>query len=430
MAPQHPRLSRLGLPLLLGLSLLVGGCGSGGGQRPSRNPSVTGTFAFWPRPPAEPRLQFLQAIASREDVSPSSRSALSIAVFGEDDARETGIVKPYGLSLRNGRLYVCDITKGQLVVLDFAAKQMRVLGATGFNTLANPVDVHVAEDGMIYVADNERFAVMVFDASERFVRVIGHENFAPVGLATFGDRLYVCNKDAQIVEIFNRFTGEMIGTIGEVGDADGQFRLPLGIDTDGEGNVYVMDMMRCRLQKFGPDGELLAAMGDIGDTAGSFVRPKQIAVDSDGIVYVVDATFQNVQMFDSELRLLMHFGAAGDFAGSMNLPAGICVDDGSMQYFADELHPGFAAKRVVLVGNQFGPAKVNAYAMGERAEGWSISELTAKAADINPGVGQNPQGARLQDAGAEPEPVEDPAAGEGGGGDSGGTGGGAGGNSP
>lgn len=424
MTPQHPRLSCLGFPLLLGLALVVAGCGSDGPERRSRNPSVTGTYAFWPRPPSEPRLQFLQAIASREDVSPNARSALSIAVFGEDQGQEGAIVKPYGLALREGRLYVCDITKGQLIVLDFAAKQMRVLGATGFNTLANPVDVHVAEDGMIYVADNERLAVFVFDANERFLRVIGHENFAPVGLSTFGDRLYVCNKDAQIVEIFNRFTGEVLGTIGEVGDADGQFRLPLGIDTDGGGNVYVMDMMRCRLQKFSPDGELLAAMGDVSDAAGSFVRPKQIAVDRDGIVYVVDATFQNVQMFDSEFRLLMHFGAGGDFAGSMNLPAGICVDDGSMQYFADELHPGFAAKRVVLVGNQFGPAKINAYAMGERAEGWSISELTSKAADINPGMGQNPDAARLQDAGDEPEPVEEPEGGEGaGGGADGGTGG-------
>lgn len=384
--------------------LLLAGCGGSTGSTSSK-PSVSGMYAFWPRPPADPHIQFLQPIASREDVSPTKRSALSNLVFGEDQGLEGAIQKPYGVDMHNGRMYVCDIRKNTLVVLDFDKQQMRLVGATGFNTLTNPVDVHVADDGMIYVADNERMAVFVFDAQERFQRVIGHDEFRPVGLVTTGDRLYVCNIDQQIVEIFNRFSGERIGQIGTIGDEDGSFRVPLGIDADPEGNIFVVDMMRCRIQKFSPDGEVLAAVGAVADVAGSFVRPKQLAVDSDGIVYVVDAAFQNVQMFDSELRLLMHFGAGGNFAGAMNLPAGICVDETSLRFFADELHPGFDAKRIVLVTNQFGPAKVNAYAMGDRAEGWTVSDLTANALDTESGTGQNPQMAPLQDAGDElPEP--------------------------
>jgi len=425
MAPHQYRFPRLGLAMYLGLVIAGVGCGSTTPHQAGRKPAVSGIYDFWYGEHVDPHLQFLQAIASREDVTPGARNIWSDMIFGEDDGRETAIVKPYGLALKDGRLYVCDVTKNQLLVLDFAKKQMRILGATGFTTLANPVDVHIADDGVIYVADNERAAVFVFGTDEKFQRVIGHEDFSPVGLATSGDRLYVCNKDSQLVEIFNRFTGEMLGTIGTIGDFFFNFRVTIVIYTDGEGNVYVMDMMRCRLQKFSPQGELLAAVGDAADAAGSFVRPKQIAVDSDGIVYVVDATFQNVQMFDSQFRLLMHFGASGDFAGSMNLPAGICVDDGSMAYFADELHPGFAAKRIVLVGNQFGPAKVNAYAMGERAEGWSISELTANAAEIEAGLGQNPRTANLQDAGDEAEPLPEPE--DGGEQPGGGAGGGAGG---
>ncbi|MCC7390416.1 MAG: hypothetical protein IT431_16810 [Phycisphaerales bacterium] len=414
MPPRVRSIARLAAPLAVGMILLAG-CG-GGAPATSRKPSVSGLYAFWPRPPADPHMQFLQPIASREDVSPEKRSALSNLVFGEDQELQSAIEKPYGVDIRDGCMYVCDIRKNTLVVLDFAKQQMRLVGATGFNTLVNPVDVHVADDGMIYVADNERLAVFVFGADERFQRVIGHDEFRPVGVVTVGDRLYVCNIEQQVVEIFNRFTGEQIGSIGSVGDQDGQFRLPIGIDADGEGNLYVVDMMRCRVQKFGPDGAFLASVGDVSDNAGSFVRPKQIAVDSDGVVYVVDAAFQNVQMFDSEFRLLMHFGAAGDFAGAMNLPAGICVDDTSLRYFTDELHPGFRAKRLVLVTNQFGLAKVNAYAMGDRDEGWTISELTINAADVGAGVGQNPEMTRLQDPGELPDdepPVETPSQGGG-----------------
>ncbi len=413
------------LPLVGGVLAIiaVSGCGSSSERRGEGKPSVTGQYAFWPMPPADPHMQFLQPIASREDVASEARSALADAVFGVEDRQASAINKPYGVDMRDGRMYVCDIRKNTLVVLDFKKKQMRLVGATGFNSLANPVDVEVADDDMIYVADNERNAVFVFDAKEKFVKVIGHDEFRPVGLATFGDRLYVCNLDLQIIEIFNRFTGETIGTIGEVGDEDGQFRVPLGIDTDIEGNVYVVDLMRCRLQKFSPDGELLAAVGTYGDAPGSFVRPKHIAVDSDGIVYVVDAAFQNVQMFDSQFRLLMHFGAGGNFAGAMNLPAGICVDETSIEYFADELHPGFDAKRLVLVTNQFGYSKVGAYAMGERSEGWSIAELTENAAEIESGVGANPEALRIQTieepAEEEPEGDQDDAGNDADGGDGG-----------
>ena len=35
---------------------------------------------------------------------------------------------------------------------------------------------------------------------------------------------------------------------GSVGDEDGQFRVPLCVETDRDGNVFVSDMMRCRIQ--------------------------------------------------------------------------------------------------------------------------------------------------------------------------------------
>ncbi len=398
--------------VLLGGCLLGAGCASGGGGS-TRERSVAGQYAFWPVPPEDPHIQFLQSFASADDLRAEQRSALSSLVFGEDDISQSAINKPYGLDMREGRIYVCDIRRNGVVVLDLANKQMRLVGVTGFNALANPVDVAVADDGMIYVADNERDAVLVFDQTERFSRVYGHDAFRPVGLAVHGDRLYVCNLDAQLVEVYDRHTGEQTGTIGEVGEEDGQFRVPLGIDTDAEGNVYVVDMMRCRLQKFSPDGQFLGAVGAMGDFAGGFARPKQVAVDRDGIVYVVDAAFNNVQMFDSQFRLLMHFGAAGDFSGAMNLPAGICVSEDAIEYFADRLHPGFGAERVVLVTNQFGPAKISAYALGERRAGWSVADLTANAMDVETGAGGNPEAARIQIPDDAEEPLgEEPTGGE------------------
>ncbi len=372
----------------LGLAaLLVTAHGCASGPRAGPAPEMNRSYAFWPQFPDEPRIQFVASYGSSEDVSPTEMSGFERLVFGEESAKTALIQKPYGVAVRDGKLYVADMRSRALVVLDLTKKQTRLVGVSGFNQLEHPVAVAVADDGMIYVADNARNTIFVFDASERYSTVIGFPGFKPVALAVHADRLYAADMAAQQVVVLDRHTGARLGALGTVGDEDGQFRLPLGVATDKEGNVYVMDMMRCRLQKFDPDGKLLAATGELGDYAGSFARPKHLAVDEDGIIYVVDAAFQNVQMFDDQNRLLMHFGAAGSFPGAMDLPAGIAVTSGGLDLFKDKIHPGFAAKRVVVVTNQFGPNKVSVYVLGERRAEYSAQDLASAAAPVETGVG-------------------------------------------
>jgi hypothetical protein len=174
--------------------------------------------------------------------------------------------------------------------------------------------------------------------------------------------------------------------IGSVGDEPGQFRLPVGVTLDKEGNVYVTDMMRCMVQKFDRDGKYISGFGRLGDHAGSFARPKHLTVDSDGIIYVVDAAFQNVQMFNDKYELLMFFGSAGDHPGSMSLPVGIVATDQGLEYFKDKIYPGFEARRLVLVANQFGAGKVSVYAMGGLRSGYTIEQVAAVSEKVTLGV--------------------------------------------
>lgn len=371
---------------LAGLFALVGmsGCGSTPGVK--KDEGVQGKYAFWPLAPDEPRIQFIGAYNSSEDVSRTEASGLEKAVFGKDVEQVAWVNKPYGLTMRDGKIYICDIRGKSVVVMDLAKKQTRLMGTTGVNKIERPVAIAIGDDGEIYVADGVYGAVMIFDRSERFSRAIKIEKFKPASMAVSGERLYIADLARQQILILNRKTGAEVGVIGSVGDEPGQFRLPVGVTLDKEGNVYVTDMMRCMVQKFDRDGKYISGFGRLGDHAGSFARPKHLTVDSDGIIYVVDAAFQNVQMFNEKYELLMFFGSAGDHPGSMSLPVGIVATDQGLEYFKDKIYPGFEAKRLVLVANQFGAGKVSVYAMGGLRSGYTIEQVAAVSEKITVGV--------------------------------------------
>jgi DNA-binding beta-propeller fold protein YncE len=392
--------------------LLADGCGTA--PKGAAAPPVNGTYAFWPTFPDDPHIQFVRGFNTSDDVAPKQASGLEKIVFGQELEKGAAVNKPYGVAMRHGRIYVADIRNNQVVVLDLKKKQTRLIGASGINQLKRPVAVAVAEDSTLYVADIGRGAVMVYDPSERYTSAYGHPNLKPSSLAVSGDRLYVTDMTSQKAEIYDRNSGKMLAAVGSVGDEDGQFRLPLGVAADKAGNIYVMDMMRCRLQKFSPDGKFVGAVGAIGMVAGTFARPKHLAVDSDGTVYVVDAAFQNVQMFDDKFELLMHFGAAGEFPGAMNLPAGICVSDDpeDLALFRSFVHPGFEPKRVIAVTNQFGDCKVAVYVEGDLKQGYTAQDLAKVAAAVKPGTGvPTAEEVKLSAPGSE-EPLTVPRSGQ------------------
>ncbi len=377
-----------------------------------------GLYSFWPPPPDEPRIQFLTSYRYSADVEPT-RGALDAIVFGSEQ-RVLPIGKPYGVDIWDGRIYVCDITNPGVVILDLANQQTRIMNASGVDFMRQPTDLAIAPDGTKYVADRRRGRIFVFNADDRHVSSFGEAGLVPVSVAVHDQELYVADFQTQTILVFDRFTGQRIRSIGAPGGEEGSFIRPLGLDVDAEGNIYVTDAIRGRLQKFSPTGELIFARGEIADSVGNFVRPKHVAVDRDGIVYVVDAAFQNVQMFDAENNVLMFFGSPGSHPGAMSLPAGIAVYD-DVQPWQSLVHPAFEAKRIIIVSNQFGLNKVAVYALGQLKEGRTIADIAPVAASVLPPPAAEEGGGSLDAAPTEDEDGGLPAPGDGAGSETGGA---------
>jgi DNA-binding beta-propeller fold protein YncE len=357
--------------ILLTMLVVVAGC-----TQQQKVPTSTGTkrYTLWPAAPDEPRVQFLTAYSTSEDIAPP-RGKFDEMLYGKSTG--LGIVKPYGIAFHNGCIYVTDLRSPGIIVLDLRNKQTRIIGTSGSADVQKAIAIAIAADGTKFVIDSARNAIVVFDPQDRYLTTYAPRDFNPVDLAVYQNELYVSDFNASVVKVLDVNTGTQLRTIGKPGPNDGEFVRPLSIRIDLDGNVLVADVFKCRIQKFTRDGKLLMAFGQAGNRAGDFVRPKHMAVDNKGMIYVVDAAFNNVQVFDPQGKVVGFFGSRGTFPGSMDLPAGLCITTADMDLFGAYVHPAFQVNQIVLVSNQFGPAKISVYAEGQLKPGKTVADLNA-----------------------------------------------------
>ena len=80
------------------------------------------SYTFFPPAPDEPRVQFLAAFSS--DLELGRSPSFADYITGRP-AGASPLVKPYGLALKDGKLYVCDTMTSGIQVFDLAKRRSR-----------------------------------------------------------------------------------------------------------------------------------------------------------------------------------------------------------------------------------------------------------------------------------------------------------------
>ena len=97
----------------------------------------------------------------------------------------------------------------------------------------------------------------------------------------------------------------------------------------------VSDTYNNRIQKFDSDGNFITKWGTRGEGDSQFKEPLGITTDLQGYVYVVDSSNGRIQKFDSNGSFVKKFGNFGYYDGELNNPRAIDVDIGGNIYVAD-----------------------------------------------------------------------------------------------
>lgn len=339
---------------------------------------------FYPPPPNAPRVQFLKSINNSGDVE-EDKKEFSLFVVGKkkssDQVKE--ILKPYGVTYAKGKIYLSDMQTPTIVIMDLEAKTFETLqGNKGAGKLKKPVNVAVDESGNIFVVDNIREEVLMYDAAGLFIQSFGEGIInKPADVALDANNLYILDLGDSDIKILDRKSGQLIRKIGKTEGPMQGLSIPTNIAADGKGIFYTSNVGTGNIIKLDRDGHILASFGKVGDAFGEFVRPKGVAVDPKGRIFVVDAGHQNLQIFNDEFRLLMFFGNTPGQPGVMNLPAGVVVTTENLEFFQKMAAPGFVLEEVIMVTNQMGPDRLSIYGLGQMADGAAVPAEADRQSD-------------------------------------------------
>ncbi|MHC4720057.1 MAG: NHL repeat-containing protein [Planctomycetota bacterium] len=350
----------------LSVVLILTTLGFFGCQAGIKEAGPSGPLLF-PPPPDKPRLQFLKSFSRIEEVTGEGGDWFEDFILGAPDTEDQGgISKPYGVAISQGTIYVCDVDRKMVEVLDVKSKTFRYL--TKDRRLMSPLNIWV-DDGVKYVADPLAGAVFVFDREDTLTAILGRElKIAPIDIVVRGELCYVANSGSNQVVVLNKGTGEQVTRIGKEGNELGQIRFIGGLALDEQENVYVTDKIKARVTKFNKDGIFQFAFGKPSDSLVDFVRPKGITIDREGRIWVIDTGTHVGKVYSPQGRLLMFFGMPGNKPGMMYMPTEITLDYDNVELFEEYAVEGAEIEFLVIVTNQYGSNKVAVYGFGDFPE--------------------------------------------------------------
>ena len=280
---------------------------------------------------------------------PNGTLLWSFGQAGHDSWDDNHLNWPHGLTTDpQGNIYVADSWRVKIFNPDGVLQHTIGKDPGQPNpTFSWVTDVAVdPHNGNIYVVDNHRDHVLVFNSAHAQIGQLGVTNDSgecgenadnqhfcgPVGVEVDADgSVYVTDWGNQRVQKFNsqRQYQMTFGLQGQGGDQHGEISGPDDVEVDGKGRVYVADMSG-RVEVFDPTGAYLTTIGGSGDS--DFRVLSDVSVSSSGTVYVSDLSRARIRTYT--------LGVPGWEQANLNGFGNRNAPTVSLEVFKDQIYAG------------------------------------------------------------------------------------------
>jgi len=304
-------------------------------KKDSNEPTIT---RVWPEKPAKARIAYVKSFTSPDDLGISKGFFTQILDFftGGSDWQ---LVRPMAIvASADGKIFVADPGSKAVHLFDTKNAEHKLILARDNQPFPSPTGLALGLKGEVYITDSSLGQVFVLhtgkDAAEALNLKINPDQPTNIAVDKTSKRLYIVDSVHHHIKVYDH-NGTLIKTIGQRGNADGEFNFPSMIWIDDTGHLLVSDALNFRVQIFDLEGRFISKFGRLGDGTGDMSRPKGVAKDSHGHIYVVDALHHSIQLFNNSGEFLLNVGRRGNAAGEFLLPTGIYISHDNMIYVAD-----------------------------------------------------------------------------------------------
>jgi DNA-binding beta-propeller fold protein YncE len=227
-------------------------------------------------------------------------------LIGSWNITSDGNVIPWGIAVDgNGNVYISELMGNRIGKYASTGTLITTWGTFGINNgqFSWPKYIAVDGDNNIYVADEKNLRIQKFNSAGLYVTKWEVDFAGTIAVDKLNKWVYTVDV-SNVLQKFD-LSGNFMMQWGGTGTGDGQLMLSNQNDlsnqgmngqmaVDKAGNIYVVDNMNFRIQKFSSTGAYIMKWGSKGSGEGQFLFPCGIAIDSaNGFVYVADNSTQN-----------------------------------------------------------------------------------------------------------------------------------------
>jgi DNA-binding beta-propeller fold protein YncE len=228
-------------------------------------------------------------------------------VYGESGTGQGQFLAPVDIDIApNGNIFVAERDGGRIQVFD---ESMRFLSEVGSGQLAQPVRIAVDDSSKVYVRDGNN-SIKVFDSTGTLDTTISiSSSIRDFDLGS--NAVFVANHDDSIIAY--SVDGVQIRSWGGNGSSDGHMSTILWLCVSQQGKVVASDQNNMRVQIFD-------TLGTLESIIGLQSYPGAVAVDSTGRIFVIE-NGKILKMFDAQGDFIAQhkFATYGTFTDPMGM---------------------------------------------------------------------------------------------------------------
>ncbi|HSH04284.1 MAG TPA: 6-bladed beta-propeller [Anaerolineae bacterium] len=332
-----------------------------------------------------------------------------VNLWGEAGTGVGQFDNPYDIVRDNqGNVYVTDKATNRVIKFNENGAELWTVGGTGSGNgfFVDIAGIGVDKNNNVYVADRGNSRIQKFSVGGSYITQWSAGGASgnlqqPEDVAVDGSgNVYVTDSaDNGGVRYIRKYSAN--GTILDWVSLSGG-EIPMGIDVDRDGRVWVTDTGLDKLWTFDHFLTNIRGVGGSGTGAGLFDNPMGVATDAAGNVYVADTGNHRIQKFTNRGNYIDSWGRVGSGPNQFNGPTGVAVDSAGMyervgDIFVVDSNNDKIHRYSDYVVKQCGvrPTAMSGVGLAQMMNGNSWSDVGYRSASLHPMSFQNPVGVEM-----------------------------------